>query len=279
MDIILYNPLSRNGRNQKIVDKLTLRLEKEGHEVIVFNLLDLSIDFVDMLKEKPLDARVIIVGGDGTLHRLVNYIQDKTINQEIFLYRGGTGNDFARSLHTKEKLIPIKQYLFNLPYTNINAKKHFFLNGVGLGLDGRVVYEVNETKGKKNKRNYFRKTMKTFFLFKPFKARIKLNNEEHEFNKAWMVTVMNSKYFGGGMRIAPKASRDNDDLYVIVVSKIPKVLLLLIFPIIYLGLHVYIKPFVKVYKTKALEVEANIDTYAQLDGEHLFPVNKMKIKR
>ena len=28
-------------------------------------------------------------------------------------------------------------------------QKHFFLNGVGLGLDGRVVYEVNETKGKK----------------------------------------------------------------------------------------------------------------------------------
>ncbi|MBE0700079.1 MAG: hypothetical protein IH571_00165, partial [Acholeplasmataceae bacterium] len=134
MDIVLYNPLSRNGRDEKFIKKIIDKLRKKGNAVVSYSLL--IIDDVDAFilgcKE---DDRIIIVGGDGTMNRLANRIYDKVIKQDVFMYQAGTGNDFIRSLKTKHKLVPIKAYIQNLPTVQFNGKSQYFLNGAGIGLD------------------------------------------------------------------------------------------------------------------------------------------------
>ena len=276
MDVILYNPLSRNGNNKRIVNKLVKKLNKKNIESEVIDLTKVD-NVTDFLEKHEYAKRFIIIGGDGTLNVLANKIYNIDIKQDIYLFKAGTGNDFIRSLSKKKGLVNIKEYLFNLPKVKFLDQEKYFLNGVGLGLDGLVVHKVNNSKYKNNKFNYFRHAFAGFKEFKPLEAEIIINGEVINEKKTWLVSIMNDKFFGGGMKIAPRASRNEDMLDVVVVKKVSKFLLFLIFPTIYLGLHPIFKRYVKIIKTKEVKIKFNKDQYLQIDGEDFPQVKEVEV--
>ena len=89
---------------------------------------------------------------------------------------------------------------------------------------------------------------------------------------------MHGAYFGGGMKIAPKAKRKEDHLYLVLVKDIPKWLLIIIFPTIYLGWHVIFKKFVKIIKGENIKIISSEATYMQIDGETEYPVLEVTTK-
>lgn len=277
MDILLYNPLSRNGKNEKFIQKIIHHLKKDGRPVVSYSIL--AIDDVDLfLSGCHEDDRIIIVGGDGTINHLANRIYEVNYPQQLFLYQAGTGNDFVRSLRTKEKIVPIKSHIKKLPYVMFQEKKRYFLNGVGAGLDGMIGYLVNHSKYKKNKLNYFRHAFEGFAKFKPIAATITIDGLEIREEKLWFASMMNSQYFGGGMKIAPQARRDQHDLDLVILKDIPKWLLIIIFPTIYLGWHVHFKRWVKVYKGHDISIAFDKPTYLQIDGDVEYPIESFKVK-
>lgn len=275
MDVILYNPLSRNGKKESFIQNVVEQLEEKGNEVRLVNVLEVQEiqPFLDTLNK---DDRMILVGGDGTLNRLANHIYDLKYPQELFMYQAGTGNDFIRSLKTKEKVVLIKPYLKDLPTVEYLNEKIHFLNGAGAGLDGYIGHLVNTSKYKKNKLNYFRHAFEGFIKFKPIYAKLDIDSKIVEEKKVWFASVMHAPYFGGGMKIAPKANRNEKALYVVIVKKIPKWLLILIFPTIYLGWHVIFKRYVSVYKADHVKIEFKEGTYLQIDGDVAYPVEKFE---
>lgn len=275
MDILLFNPLSRNGKNPKFIRKIVRQLEELGNQVETYSLLEIhDVDlFVRRLHQ---DDRIIIVGGDGTINRLVNAINHKVIQQKIYMYQAGTGNDFVRSLKTKEKLVLISPYLENLPTITYNQRKRSFLNGAGGGLDGYIAYLVNHSHFKKNKINYFRHSFEGFVKFKPVGAKITIDGKTFHEDKLWLASIMNGSYFGGGMKIAPHANRNEEDLHLIIVKNIPKWLLILIFPTIYFGWHIRFKKFVDCYVGKKISFEMDQPIYLQIDGENEYPIQTIE---
>jgi diacylglycerol kinase (ATP) len=275
MDILLYNPLSRNGKKESFIQNIVKELEEKGNQVKKINLLDAQDipTFLNMIK--PED-RLILVGGDGTLNRLANKIYKLDYPNPLYMYQAGTGNDFIRSLKTKEKIVLIKPYLKDLPVVKYNKEEPYFLNGCGAGLDGFIGHLVNHSKFKKNKLNYFRHAFEGFIKFKPIKAKIELNDQIIEENKVWFASVMHAPYFGGGMKIAPKASRHEKSLYVVLVKKIPKWLLIIIFPTIYLGWHVIFKRYVSIYRTDQVKISFEKGTYLQIDGDVVYPIEQFE---
>ena len=276
MDILLYNPLSRNGKNPDFINKIVKQLESEGRTVQTEDILKVGgVDaFIDSLH--PED-RVIIVGGAGTLNRLVNVIHGKSFTQDLDMYQAGTGNDFIRSLNTSDKIVSIKPFIERVPRIAFNEKKRLFLNGAGIGMDGFIARLVNNAKGKKNKLNYFKNTLKGFVLFKPMKIAFKVDGTSYHDERVWLASVMNAPYFGGGMKIAPTANRSEDELQLVLVRKIPKFMLFLIFPTIYSGKHVKFKKWVKIYKGKHFELEFEKDTFMQIDGDDEYPIKKIVV--
>ncbi len=276
MDVLLYNPLSRNGKNPKFIDKIVKHIEKEGRTVRVWNILKIgSVDaFITKLNA---DDRVIIVGGDGTLNRLVNVIHGLSFTQDLDMYQAGTGNDFMRSLNTTDHVVSIKPFIIRVPQIQFNQQKRLFLNGAGIGLDGYIARLINQAKGKKSRFNYFKNTLKGFVLFKPMKMKFKVDGVAYEDEKVWLASVMNSPYFGGGMKIAPDANRNDDELHLVLVRKISKFMLFLIFPTIYSGNHVKFKKWIKIYRGKHFELEFEKETYMQIDGDDEYPIKQIKV--
>ncbi|MDY0075144.1 MAG: diacylglycerol kinase family protein [Acholeplasmataceae bacterium] len=277
MDIILYNPLSRNGKNEKFIQKIMHKLKLDGRPVVSYNIL--AIDDVDsFVSGCNEDDRIIVIGGDGTINHLANRIHHMSITQDLCLYQAGTGNDFVRSLKTKEKIVPIKEHIKSLPVIRYQDQDRFFLNGVGAGLDGYIAYLVNHSKYKKNKLNYFRHAFEGFAKFKPMSATIQVDDQTFKENKIWFASMMNSAYFGGGMKIAPKANRQVKDLSIVIIKNIPKWLLFLIFPTIYLGWHTMFKRWVKIISGQHVQITFDKPTYLQVDGDTEYPIESFEVK-
>ncbi len=277
MDIILYNPLSSKGKNVKLAQKLEKKLIKQSREVLVTNLLTI-VNVKDFLEKRSENDRIIILGGDGTLHRIVNQIEGYQIKPEVYLYKAGTGNDFIRSIPVKNKLGNIKPYIQDLPILYVNGKRMRVINGGGVGLDGLVAYKVNKSKSEKNKSNYFKNAMVAFYQFKPVKAKITIDGESFEEKKLWFASCMYSKYFGGGMMIAPKKERTQKEIELVIVKNVPKLLLMIIFPTIYFGWHRIFKRWVKFYRGQDITVEFEEPAFLQADGEHEYPVTKYQMR-
>ena len=89
--------------------------------------------------------------------------------------------------------------------------------------------------------------------------------------------MMNSAYFGGGMKIAPKANRAEKDLHLVIVKDIPKWLLILIFPTIYLGWHTIFKKYVKIIKGQEIDIVFDKPTYLQIDGDVEYPIEQFHV--
>ncbi len=277
MYLILYNPISRNGANTKTVEKVVKKMKKKHEAVHVKSLLEIK-DTKEFLSKLDPETKIIIVGGDGTLNRVANEVRHIEKLPEVYLYKAGTGNDFRRSLKNKKKLTRIDQYLVNLPKVEFKGEDLVFLNGIGLGFDALVCYTVEKAKKKKNKLNFFASVLRSLKNFAPFDFEVEVDGVRRRFEDAWFVSIMNSKYFGGGMKIAPKADRESDTLEVVVISGISKFKLSTLFPVIYLGWHTKIKN-VQIFTGKEIKVYSDLPALIQIDGEVYENVIELNVRR
>ncbi len=270
MNYVLFNPLSRNGKGksqQKRYTKLIKKILGLDAQYTFLSLIELDYNY--LLTKITNDDKIIFVGGDGTINRIVNTIDFKDYPYDnLYLLKFGTGNDFIRSLNTKEKLIKITNFLKNLPIIKYNEQEQKFINGVGIGLDGLIVHIVNSGKSK-NKKAYFRAAFKAFKRHKPNNLHISVDGKDYHFANSWAAVVMNSEYFGGGMKIAPGAKRDDNLLHLVIVHTISKRKLFWIFPSIYSGKHLKYKNYVSVIKGYNFNILSDSKWYVQVDGDEI----------
>lgn len=278
--ILLYNPLSKNGKTNKITNKLAKQLEKQGHTVSNGSLLDIKDvgEYIESLKD---DDNIVIIGGDGTIHYLANAISEYEIKQNVYgLKNAGTGNDFIRSLKSKSKLVLINDYIKNIPKVkNDDSPENYFVNSVGIGIDAAVCEMVNSSRKGKSDSNYFKSAFRAFKISKRFELDVTIDGKKMEVPKTWFAVVANGGYFGGGMKLSPKSDRLDDILEVILVKDVPKWLLFFIFPTIYLGWHKIFRKYVKFYEGKHIVFQAKEGQFVQHDGESYYPVQRMEVKR
>lgn len=278
---ILYNPLSEGGLRKKIHKKLTKKLRKENHTFNFGSLLDIK-DVKEYLNSLDKETKIIIIGGDGTIHHLANALVGFDVENDIYLLKAGTGNDFVRSLKTKERLIRINDYIKDIPYDNVTeneTRKRYFVNSVGMGIDAYICHLVNTNEKGKGRWSFFKSVYRAFLNYKPYNVTVEIDGKVKTFEKTWFAVVANAPYFGGGMKISPKSNRLDDDLELVVVHNISKFFVLLIFPLIYLGWHTILKKRVKFYKGKEIKITTNQEKHVQYDGETAYPRKKIDVSR
>ena len=271
MDLILYNPKSKNTRSSVQTHKLVRHYKKNGIPFRLKSVLKIK-DIRAYLEGKSHIDKVILLGGDGTINYLVNSIFDVEIKQDIYLKRNGTGNDFLRSLR-KNDTSP--QYIMESTYDT--GFKTYFINGTGMGIDGYVGYLMNKSK-RKGKLAYLFATLKALIQYIPEELELEIDGVHHKFDKTFLITMNNGKYFGGGMKISPHADITDEYLDVIIVHSIPKWLLLPIFFTIYIGKHTWFKRWVKHFKAKHIIAKYKTPQITQADGENYYDITEMNVK-
>lgn len=271
MDLIIYNPLSKNAKSNVYTHKLVRKYKKKGTPFRLRSVLKID-DIRLYLEDKIHIDNVILLGGDGTINHLVNNIAEYDIKQTIYLKSNGSGNDFLRSLVSNDqKPQTVMQAKFD------NGMKTYFMNGVGLGIDGLIASSVNDSP-KKGRLRYMIKTLKALLSYIPEPATIEADGKIYKYKKTYLVNANNGKFVGGGMKITPNADISSDELEVVIVHTINKFFILLIFFTIYLGLHTKFTKYVTSFKAKEIKVEYTTPQIAQADGEGVKEVVSMTVK-
>lgn len=161
---------------------------------------------------------IVIVGGDGTVHEVLNGIADVS-SCRLGVIPSGTGNDFAVAAN-----IPMKAEAAARLILDGEAKETNFLtvggvrcmNVGGLGMDVDVL--VRCKKGVvKGKLKYLISLLQSLFAFKGYQIVIE-SGERREEHKALIAVACNGTQIGGGIRICPAAVIDDGKLDVMAVE-------------------------------------------------------------
>jgi len=173
---------------------------------------------------------IICVGGDGTLHNIINGIMNQNFQQSkevaIAMVPIGTGNDWVKTHNIPndfEKAIQVikkcnikTQDLGKIEFLNEDRKPVFFNNLAGVGFDGFVVSKVHKYKHF-GALAYLTGAVLGLFSFKNFKSKVVVDSKEIN-SKTLMVLVGLCNYSGGGMQLTKNAN-PFDGLFDISIAK------------------------------------------------------------
>ena len=285
---IIVNPIAGNLKFSTAWKKIQLLLDvrKINYSFAVTLYSRHEVELVQNAIQKGF-RNIISVGGDGTLHHVVNgimiqrYVKSSDIT--IGVIPLGTGNDWIKTYNIPnniEKAIELIHYkktiLQDIGVANTeNNKVSYFNNVAGLGYDG---YTVNKLKKMKSfgAVAYLLSGLAGFLFYKKTVFKINFNSKSIETN-CLMTMVGVCKFSGGGMQFT-KDVNTTDGLFDITIVKN-----LNIFDIIsnikklYNG-HIVHHKKVETYKTDIITVIPQASKpYIQADGE-LIGVGKVTFK-
>ena len=85
--------------------------------------------------------------------------------------------------------------------------------------------------------------------------------------ECFMINIANGKAYGGGFKVAPKASITDGLLDLNIVGEIASFKRLYYIPIIEKGKHLKLS-FIKYHQTGKVEIKASLSLPAHIDGEY-----------
>ena len=206
--------------------------------------------------------RVIAVGGDGT----VSEVAAGLIGSDCALgiLPAGTGNDLSRTLGVPKAAAAMRLALQgNTRQIDVGrVGERVFVNVAGCGFDAEVVKRLG-THGGGLGVAYLIGVFRTVVNYKPRRLHIEVDGVAIE-RQAVGVAVANGPRYGGGLRIAPRASVDDGVFDVCVVGALSAPAILGLVPFLYAGAHARY-PGVEFLRGRRVQVSG--EATCQADGE------------
>lgn len=261
----IINPFSAKKNYQPFLDELRKKVANPLYYISE------SIQGTDDFIQKHFNEIEIFVaiGGDGTISTIArNLIGTSKI---LAIFPAGSGNGFSNETNFKKNLDELLEKIKAKKSRKIDTftvNDRLSINVSGTGFDGKVVKEFEKTS--RGFKNYIKVSLKTFFNYKPIKVKF-FDEQYQQYNgKYLMLNIANTRQFGNNAYIAPKASKSDGLVDIVLVKK---------FPLTYSALFAY-RMFTKKLKDDdyvtylpVSEIEFKVNTKNwHLDGEF----NKIK---
>lgn len=280
--LILYNPQSGN---KSAKDKVFQLDEILANNDLNYVEMTNDFDYKKFMHEVKNDERVVLCGGDGTINRFVNEVDEADLQKPVFYFPLGSGNDFNRDVHGKldNTLINLNNYMNNLPLVTVNGKTSKFINGVGYGIDGWCCEIGDKLRAKDSTKpiNYTSIAVKgALFQYKKTNATVVVDGKEYHYKDVFLASTMKGRFYGGGMMAAPDQDRNNPDHTVSVLVFRGKIRLqvLLVFSKIFTGEHLKKPKMCILHTGKDIKVSFDSPRAVQVDGETVLGVSEYTVK-
>ena len=210
---------------------------------------------------------VIVIGGDGTLHEVLNGLADPS-KVRLGLIPSGTGNDFAEKAGIPEDAEKAMQLILSgeakaTDYLEVGGRRCMNVGGMGMDVDVLERCQQGKLKGKIK---YLMSLTKSLFAFKGLP--ITIESEGRKENRDVLVAVAcNGSQFGGGISICPTAVEDDGLIDVVVVDCIGgKIKIIKAFMELMKG-RVLSYPLTTHFQCEKVSFTPDTPIAAQLDGE------------
>ncbi|MDF1532720.1 MAG: diacylglycerol kinase family protein [ANME-2 cluster archaeon] len=238
----------------------------------------------DWLKAR-LPERLVVMGGDGTVHSVANAILLGGMDIPVGVIPGGGGNDFfKRLIHQGDPIGPhgfTDHAVLAVEYTD-NATQRYAIEFLEWGIGAMVAARRENGEGTflNGMLKYFYLAIKSLFTFNSWKATIRLDGKDMEFDNLSSVVVgFGSSSLGGGHILFPDECEgpNRNSPFVMIAEGFSRFKGLgLLFKII--RKKQYTDPLVMYYPFRSLELIpcSQESSMLTIDGE-LYPAPPVKI--
>lgn len=225
---------------------------------------------------------VVAVGGDGTVHEVVNgMLQGRTpvVDDAVLgVVAAGSGSDFIRTFGLPGDVPRAVQHLTGdntypldvgaITYTaNGGTGTRLFANVAEAGLGAAVAARAERMSPRLGQAKYFFGFWLTLPRFKMAHVTVRADRKTYE-GPAYLVVVGNAQYNGGGMKVSPR-SYPGDGVLDVLVFKGPKSDSFTMIPKVYRGEHVPHDHVAEFRVKRELVIEADRPLPIEADGEVL----------
>ncbi|WP_297282145.1 diacylglycerol kinase family protein [uncultured Anaerococcus sp.] len=235
----------------------------------------------DFINSDYKDKVIIVLGGDGSLHEVVNLCVGHDV--AIGLIPTGTGNDFAKNFSYKDFKIKDSFNIDIRPIDLIDVNGKYCINVTSLGFDTDVLkkaYEYLEKDKSIGKRAYIKAVIDRMKHPNYQKLSIDLDlvdNSKVTLNNEFLISaICNGGFYGSGFNPAPSGKIDDGIINFVVAYKFPK----RIFPSLIIkykkGEHQSSK-YLDEFKIRGGKIKSKTPFLANIDGE-IFTTDQIKFE-
>lgn len=269
--VFIINPFSAKKQSDLFIQKLKTKVDPLHY--YVSESVEKTTEFILETKEK-YDVYVA-VGGDGTIASIAKSLVNTS--KILAVFPAGSGNGFAYETQFDTNLEGLLKKIERRKYRKIDSIKigsHLSINVSGAGLDAQVAKAFETTS--RGFKNYVKVTLKTFFNYRPIQVDFHSQELEKYSGEYMMLNLANTRQFGNFAYIAPKASKSDGLVDLVLIKKFS---------------FLYSLPFAFRLFTKALKAdkyltyipvskaEFSLDTTCfQMDGEYVEVDSPLKVE-
>ena len=269
--LLVYNPVSGSAAFRKKLDSIVESFQRRKILPVLYRTRaeNSAEEFFECVKISDVQG-IIAAGGDGTLHRVVNWIKNFEINLPVGVIGSGTSNDFAAHL----KISNIEKY-FDIIAENKTRSidlglvndKEFFINVASAGVFTSIAHEVDsKQKNALGKIAYYLRGIGEIPNFKTVELEVKADEKFFQV-EAFLFLVLNSPAVAGMKKISDIAKIDDGKLDFIALKKCSPAKLLSVTQKLFSGKCIQDDPNVFYLQAKNFEINSPADLISDLDGE------------
>jgi len=293
--LVIYNPIAGRGRAKKHWPEVQQAL------------IDTGIEFDVAATSAPLEAltlaekaatkysTVIAVGGDGTVHEVVNGLLRASSEGETIalgVVPLGNGDDFAKMIPPQTTIggkvydwhVAIKKItkgqtkLFDVGRMSDNQlpskqdnKPQYFMNGMDIGFGAQAALNFTKVPSFLTGMSaYLAAIIKTLIDYRIPKISIQIDDQKAFEQSTTMTAITNGRCFGSGFWVCPEAQVDDGLLDVMVTQSVGRLKILRLIPKIMKGTHVN-EPILKNYRARRVVIKSQQSLVVEADGEIPYP--------
>lgn len=288
---IICHPQSGGGKGELILKQVrkeltSFQLEHLSYETTYSSHAEiLTEQLINKWKQSSFDF-LIVIGGDGTLHEVVQTLVNHQVKIPITYIPAGTGNDFGRNWQENQSVRQmIEKMLFNrkpllipiIKYTDKLTNRHgVIVNNLGIGVDAEANFQAHNliksplvNKLKLRKFAYLFGLAISLTRMKHFKVSGQIDNHPFQYDDVSIAAILNSPTLGGGINIDRLTKAENKEVALVLYHDItyPSIIGLLFN--IFISKKTDHSSYISRHAGQVLSLQITEDIRGHVDGEVL----------
>jgi diacylglycerol kinase (ATP) len=219
---------------------------------------------------------VIVVGGDGSVHEVVNGLLASGQRVPLGIVAAGSGNDFAwNTLRLPHDPALAVERAFGGDVVDVDAGRvngRYFANAFSVGLDADIAVAAGHMKRwplMSGARLYYGASLRQLLLGYHRCPQLAFQFDQCEWldmARYVLLAVSNGPTYGGGFRINPTADHTDGWFHICAVRYVPLTRALRLLPVVQRGEHARVAE-VSFFQAKTIQIQSVLPVNIQMDGE------------
>lgn len=233
---------------------------------------------VELARQAALDGYelIIAVGGDGTVHEIINGLMQVPLEQrpKLGIVPLGSGNDFSHAMGMDpHPAFALRQVFTGQPkridvgrLLDGHGRQEYFDNTLGIGFDATVTIRSRNFSMVRGFLIYFIAVLQTIILNHDAPRMQVATDRETWDEEMLMLVLCNGGREGGGFLVAPDARIDDEVLHYAGVRRVSRPMMIRLVPEVMRGTHGKFSQ-VRMGQFTRMSLQADRPLYIHIDGE------------